>query len=56
MRELHCAHVLPGSYRVEAVAFGQKNRSAVVDVPDKRHATVDLPIGFSLTLRPVGGV
>jgi len=50
-----CAHLAPGTYRVEAFAFGHKTRSGAIEFPDTTHVRVEVPIGFSLTLRSVGG-
>ena len=50
-----CAHLAPGTYRVEAFAFGHKTRSGVIEFPQTTHVRVEVPIGFSLTLRSVGG-
>ena len=50
-----CAHLAPGTYRVEAFAFGHKTRSGAIEFPQTTHVRVEVPIGFSLTLRSVGG-
>src|SRR5262245_18078863 len=50
-----CAHLAPRTYRAEAFAFGHKTRSAAIDFPQTMHVWLEVPIGFSLTLRSVGG-
>jgi hypothetical protein len=49
-------HLAPGSYQVEAFAFGHRSKRVEIDFPEKTNdVCLEIPIGFSLTLRSVGG-